>query len=521
MSLNMADQRFDEGNLAHLHSLEVLAKGAGVTLAGRISGRVLALANQVLIARLLGPASYGLFALGWGALRLSEVIAPLGLNRAVIRFGGQFLGEDPDSLRKTVQWTIALSLVGGGVLGAALFIAAPWLADSLFREDGLAPVLRAFAATMAIFAGLIVTAAATTISQDMRNSVKALELLQPAAQLILLAGFLALGWQLMGAVTAVAISMILALAMALNDLRRIVPGLFTFSSTGDAPLRALLVYSAPVALASLLSKLLTWTDRFMVGYFLPAEELGIYQAAAMSSILFAIILSGFNSIFNPVIVAYERQSNRDGLRELYRVSTKWGLYISLPLFVVLLVFRRELIEVVFGTGYEAAVVPMVILAIGQLANVATGAVGALHTMTDYPRRWAAISGGTLAINLWLAWRLIPQYGLVGAAIANTAATTVLFGLGLVSVRSLMGLWPYDARFLKGIGATAGAIVAALGVAAAPIAQPFVRLAVAGITSAGSFALVLILLGIDSEDRHVLQVLWARVRGIAGIESSGG
>ena len=507
----MNDQRIDLNRAAHLKSLEVLAKGASLTLAGRISGRVIALANQVLVARLLGPASYGLFALAWGGLRLSQVIAPLGLEKAVIRFGGRHFPKDPIALRGTVRQTIVLSILTGGVLGIAVFVAAPTLADQVFKEEGLTPVLRGLAPAFALLSGLIVAAAATTISQDMRYSIRSLELLQPAAQLALLVGFLALGWQLLGAVAAVVISMALALALVLYDLRRVFPGLSVRGDATGTPVRELLAYSVPVALASLLSTLLVWTDRFMVGFFLSVQELGVYQAAAQSSILFGIILSGFNSIFMPVIVSYERQKQREGLKELYRVSTKWGLYLSLPIFLVMVVFSRELVQVVFGKGYEGAAVPMVILASGQLINVATGAVGILHTMTDYPKRWAVISGCMLILNLGLGWALIPRIGLIGAALANAIAVSALFLIGLLSLRISMGLWPYDLRYLKGLAAGAAALLAVLGIRAIPISDPFVRLAVAGLSSAGVFALILIVLGIDAEDRYLLSTFWGRRR----------
>ena len=67
---------------------------------------------------------------------------------------------------------------------------------------------------------------------------------------------------------------------------------------------------------------------------------------------------------------------------------------------------------------------MVILASGQLINEATGAVGILRTVTDYPKRWAVISGSVLILNIGLAWTPIPRFGLVGASMANVFAISV-------------------------------------------------------------------------------------------------
>ncbi|RMH48620.1 MAG: hypothetical protein D6694_00260 [Gammaproteobacteria bacterium] len=64
-----------------------LGKGAIVAMGGRVGGRVMLLVSQVILARVLGPAGFGLYALGWTVMQIVSLIAPLGTHDGVIRFG--------------------------------------------------------------------------------------------------------------------------------------------------------------------------------------------------------------------------------------------------------------------------------------------------------------------------------------------------------------------------------------------------------------------------------------------------
>lgn len=63
-----------------------LAKGAGVLLGGRLLGRGISFAVQIVLGRLLGPALFGLYAIGWNVFLLLGLTASLGLEHGVVRY---------------------------------------------------------------------------------------------------------------------------------------------------------------------------------------------------------------------------------------------------------------------------------------------------------------------------------------------------------------------------------------------------------------------------------------------------
>lgn len=505
----------DQGN----SDVRTLAKGASVSFIGKFAGRGFHVAGQVLIARLLGPGAFGLYALGWTILRLVGVIAPLGLDKGVIRFATPHWRTDTTRFRRVALQSIGLAIFTGLMVGAVLFVAAPWLAEEVFRKPDLTLVFRGFALAFPLMAGMQVSAATTRISQQMQYSAYAEHMAQPLANVILFVIFYAVGWHLFGAVAAGALSFGVAFIVAVFYVRQIFPEVFSFQNVPNLldGGRKLLYFSVPTAFAGMFYALILWTDRLLIGYFQPASEVGIYQAASQSSFMFTMILSALNTIFTPMIADLYGERKLDRLEELYRISTKWGLYLCLPMFLVVLFAPEDIMNVVFGRQYIPGATPMVILGIAQLFNVATGAVGFLLIMTGRQNEWFVISGSMLLVNIVLNIFLIPTLGSIGAALSTTTAVVGLFVVGLTRVKQSLGLWPYDRRYLKGFAATLltsvamGALLYVI-----PVHIPLVVLILLSIMSAGVFAIVLYALGLDEEDIEFMYLIRNRLRRQLGL-----
>ena len=131
-----------------------LARGAGVTLPGRVLGRAMAMLTQVLLARLLGPAIFGLYSLGYALLRLGELILPLGMDQGVVRFGAR--GEDgrTEVWQGVIPAGIGVALLMGALAGGGLFFMAPYFAEIAFHDPAMEGVLKGIALALAVVAVL-------------------------------------------------------------------------------------------------------------------------------------------------------------------------------------------------------------------------------------------------------------------------------------------------------------------------------------------------------------------------------
>jgi O-antigen/teichoic acid export membrane protein len=177
---------------------------------------------------------------------------------------------------------------------------------------------------------------------------------------------------------------------------------------------------------------------------------GLYQAASQVAIIFVIILNSMNAIFAPMIADLYHRNEIERIDRLYKVSTKWGLYLILPLYLVICFIPQEFMAAIFGRAYILGANSLVILVTAQVINVGTGATGFLLIMTNHQNRWFITSGSTMILTLILNSILVPRFGMIGAAISTAVAISCLYLAGLLQVRILLNVWPYDRRYIKGV-----------------------------------------------------------------------
>src|SRR5512138_1731615 len=186
-----------------IKDVKVLAKGAGISLFGKLGSRALQLLIQVVLARWLGLAAFGLFSIGQNVFQIVSQLGVIGLPTGVIRFGVPAYQEGEHELSSVLRSTFLAALVSGALFGAAAYLLAPWLAVKVFKQVELGSVLKGFALVSTVVIWQTVIAAATRVSKRMEYSTIVQDIL-PFALNLALVGVMALGFDLsvMGAVWA-------------------------------------------------------------------------------------------------------------------------------------------------------------------------------------------------------------------------------------------------------------------------------------------------------------------------------
>jgi O-antigen/teichoic acid export membrane protein len=480
-----------------------LAKGGSISLGGAGVGRGIHTLGQIVIARLLGPEAFGLYAVGWTILRILSNVAQCGLSNGVIRYASMFKDSDQSKLKGVLLQSLGLTALASITVGGALFLSAPWLASTIFQKPELELVLRAFSIGIPLMALLVVAAAGTRASQRMQYSVYAHDLAQPCANLLLVVLFYLLGWRLLGAVAAEVLSIGLGLALALYYLGKLFPSFVSKAIKPSFITKELLSFSLPLLFVGFFGNLVMWTDILMIGYFRPAADAGIYRAAAQISVLFVLILWAFNSIFAPMIAELYYKRDLKMAHQLFKISTKWVTCLSLPPFLVIAFAPHELMGVLFGKDYITGALALVVLSSAQLFNAATGPVGSVLVMAGHQNVWLVNTVVAALVNIALNVIFIPHMGILGAAIATAASVVLLFLLGLIEAWVLLKMSPYDRRYWKVAVATL-ATVGSLLLFRQLQPSHLVVLVGASLLSLGTFVSTLVLMGLDLEEKAILR-----------------
>ena len=487
-----------------------LGAGVSVSVPGRSLGRGLGFVNQIVLARLLGVQVFGLYSIGWSLLRALALLAPVGMDAAVLRYGSAHWPEDRGRIRTILKQTLWVGAVSSIVVGAIVFLASDWLAQSVFHKDALGPIFRYLGATIPLAVALRILASSTSVTRRLHYLVLAEEIAQPVLQLAcFMILFLAQVPRIDAAMVAVLLSILLAAGAAGGFASKLFGSVPGAPPSFAEPLGSLLSFSVPVALGGFLGSFLLWADRLLVGALGTESDAGIYAIVSLVSVVFATLLSGFKSSLAPMAAALHASGNMEQLADAFRLSTRWSQYLSIPVFVFIVSSGRELLVWGLGPEYQAGFVPMLILSVGQLVNASTGPADTLLVMGGYPRRWTMLAGLGLTglVVLGLMW--IPRWGLVGAALAS-AVTVVLVSIGsLVAVIRRMRINPYDARTLR--VAAAGVLTLGVSLALGRVSMPWglLHVLLTGLVSAGLFLGLLVLGGLPPEDVTAVKGLLTR------------
>lgn len=401
--------------------LRGLLRGSALVMAIQVFGIGLAYAMQVLVARRAGAFQFGLFAYAWTWMNLVFLVAPFGLNELVLCLIPSYAtrGQWP-LLRGLLVRAPMLVLCLAGVAGSVAVGVLLLLGDRLGDHYRL-PLLLTFVATPLFGLLAFLQGVGRAFGGACLAFLPRLIGL-PGAVLLTVGGFALAGKTpdaihiLVVTVAATAAlvgvqAMLLARAMPTEAKRCIAKG-----ATRDW-----LAQAMPLLFITLCFGLLTHCDLLIVGLFLSAEDVAIYQAASRTAALISFPLFALNALVAPMIARLHAEDRLRDLEHSVSIATQAVFWPSVGLALLAILGSRYILGV-FGTSFEAGQVVLTILVLGHLVNVGTGPVSYLMTMTGHHGSCAVVWGSTVAAQLALNLLLIPKLGTVGAATGTTLAT---------------------------------------------------------------------------------------------------
>ena len=423
-----------------------VVKGGGTAFIGSSIGKVAVFGLHILLGRVLGPGTYGLYALGTSVTGIAQSIASLGVNKGIVRYGAMYQGErDKARVKGTILSALGISLVASALIAFLLFIFAGVISERFFNEPGLTNVLKVFALALPFYVLTEMTAAFAQSFKRIEYQ-QGINLFRSLANLGLVGLAFLLGFRLAGAMYGFLISGVLSAGLGFYLLWKIFPEIL-LQLTSVYNLRRLLRFSIPTFLAGFSYFILNHTDRIMLGYFSEANEVGIYNAAAAITMLLTIILTASIAIMSPTIADLYNRDKFSVLSNIYQTVTRWIFTLTLPLFLIFAFVSRGIMSI-FGSEFSKGALVLIILSAGQLVNAGTGPVGNLLEMTGKQDVNLVMGLILVVINIALNIWLIPLFGATGAALATAISNTLIFSVLVFFAYKVLRIKLYDRNFIR-------------------------------------------------------------------------
>lgn len=415
---------------------------------GVVISKLFVFLRQIVIIRLLSPADYGLFSLGFTFLILYTIIGSLGLN-----YGSQreiaFYYEKGDILavRGVVKATSCILAVSSTIV-AILAIILAWPLPGVFDEPQLRTVLLLLAPTIPLSIGI---AGVTSFYLGFKRvGTRAyLDYIGLTGVSLILILVLTLVFRSLVAALAgllIAYAVIFVVALLYSIFRFPVSILRKESKRGMS--RELLSFSVPLFAVFSLNFLVAHTDILMLGYYSTAENVGFYNAAFAISAFVGIFLNTFSHIYLSVASGFIALDAKKEIQTLYSTTTKWIYVFTFPLFLLFFLFPGSILGLTYGVSYETAATVLKLLCLGEFIFIITGPNVA--TLTAYGKSRSLMLYfllGAIA-NILLNMLLIPGHGINGAAIAS--AISLMIVNILCSLHLFIGyrIHPFSKSFIQ-------------------------------------------------------------------------
>ncbi len=482
----------------------LLARNTLLNLFGLGAPMLVAVAAIPAVMRGLGEERFGILAIAWMVI---AYLGELGVGRATTKFVAEALGAGDVRAAVETAWTAtALQAVFGVLCGIGLAVATPFLVEGALK---IPPELvgEARAAFLWLAAGLpivIVAAAWRGVLEAAQrfDLISAVRVPSTIANYLLPLVAIAAEWALPGVMAVLVGARAATLAAFWALAYRAVPALRQGPALRRGRVRELAGYGGWVSLSSVVSPILVYLDRLLLGVLVSMSAVAYYAAPYEVVNRLAILPASVVGALFPALSALGGQAQWDRIRRLASLSVKVVLLMMAPFAVVMIGGASVLLGWWLGPEFAAqSAWALVILTVGIAVNaVAQVPYTVLQGVgrADVAAKFHLLE---LPIHAALVWALVGRWGIVGAALSWTVRITLDAALLFWAAGRLAGLSP---RMLGGAGVwrmaafVAAALAAAVALewgAAGVGVRAAMLVAVLGVLAAAAWRL-----GLSGEDR---------------------
>lgn len=499
----------DTSNNGYQKATYEIARGASIYFFIFLIGISLDYVAKILVARFLGPDSYGLLNLAFGIFNIIAVIALFGLSIGVTRYVSFYTGKDDWSRVNSTIISGRRLVIGSSFVASILLILCAGLISRLFDEPNLKNLIIVFALSLPFFMLGVFYMGVLRGFKKVRYAILSRELFNKGVRVLFIILFIILGRKLLE----------ISIAYFLGFVGFAAYSIFRFFKTvgkrnNDFKFhnvtKELILYSWPLMFSLIFVQTQSKLDSVLLGYFRTAQEVGIYNAALPISQVFIVLSQSFLFIFLPIVSALYAQKKMDDIDLLYKIGTRWITYLSLLIFLIIFLFSKPIIHIMFGDLYLHAEGALKILAVGFFFNsvlVLTG--GLLDTIEKTKQHMIGDLIG-LATAVMLGFILIPALGVIGTAVAMMSALIVQNMIRFGFVYYYLKFQPFELSSVKFLSISS--IVAVgfyLGLKSLVAETPLLVIPISTIIVVVSILLFIGLKGIKNEELEMLRLIEQR------------
>jgi len=409
--------------LDNADDLASVMRGAASVMAIRIAGAAITFASMVLLARWMGAFEFGIYAYVLTWVILIGTVAPLGLNMSTLRFIPEYLarkrwGRLRGFLTQVNLLALSATVTLSALIGLVLWGASPWIESYYLIPLAVALVAMPLYAMVDVQESIARGFGWVTLAYIVPYVMRPLLVLAGVGALVL-AG---MSPDAVTALMAVTIACVIGLGFQLVTISRGVRQTVQ-PARPRTHIRYWLAISLPMLVFEGAYVLMSTTDVIMLGQIEDPASVAIYFAATRTASLIGFVYFAASARAVPKFSEINASGTREELQAFLDGVNRLCFWPSLVGVAGLLLVGPYVLGL-FGEGFEDGYVILAILCTGYLMRCTVGPLEYLLSMTGKQMVATKIICAAALCNALLNLVLIPEFGVVGAAMATV---TVLAG----------------------------------------------------------------------------------------------
>ncbi|MBD3206951.1 oligosaccharide flippase family protein [Candidatus Bathyarchaeota archaeon] len=413
------------------------ARGTLVLTIGRFASILTSAIGMILVARMLSPEEYGLYALSLVLPSAFMLFNDWGINQGLVKYIAQYRSEEKNS--KIIGLSISgllFKLLLGISLTALLFILAGFLAVNFQGRPELGGYIRLIS-ILILFQTLRGAGFSILLGLEEMEARAIMDIIQGLVKGIVSP---VLVWRGLGISGVLIGHLISYVASSIYGLL-ILPSFFSrygyFESDNvefKGNIFQLVSYGFPLFLGGFFGGAVNWFRGLLMSWYIADVLIGNFSVASRFTSLISVFTSSIGSTLFPTFSRFTFKEEEKKLKEAYKASVSYSSIFVVPIVIFVFFFSEHAIRILFSDKYELAplllrilLLPVLLVGFGSLSNI-----NLLNSQgyTKTTLRISVLRSLALAISSAI---LVFYFGIIGYAVSLVLSSfiSVFFSLFLL------------------------------------------------------------------------------------------
>ncbi len=433
---------------------KVSAKGGFHLLWGLVASTVISSIGTIVIAVLLGPANYGLYAVALTAPNLIAIFRDWGINTAIIKYSAKYNSEnDVANIRSIFVSGLAFEVLLGLSLSVLCFVLSPFLATTLHRTT-ITPLIQILSFSI-LTGGLVNAATAAFTGMETMHLNSVVLVIQSVVKTGVIVGLVLLGLGTLGAATGFTMAVLVAGISGLILIWIMYKSLAKPTHSRleiIATTKTMLNYGLPLSVGTIILGFLTMFYGYALAFYVTDNAIiGNYNVALNFVVLITFFASPVTTMLFPAFSKLDFHKDKETLKNIFQYSVKYASLVVVPVTALVMALAQPAIGTIFQNKYEQAPFFLILLSVTYLYT-ALGNLSAVNLLngqgyTTYNLKLGVL---TAAIGFPLGFVLISNFGVNGLIVTGLVAGLPSLVISLRFIKTHFGVsvdWLSSARIL--------------------------------------------------------------------------